>query len=347
VSDTTTSSTSEIGYDAAEEFLGHQTTAQRLQSVLHNNPWISPAAVLVLAAIAFQIVNANFFGGYNLGTIAQQTSFIGALAIGQTIVILTAGIDLSCGAIMVFTSMIMAKLAFANGLPAWLTLIIGVVVGTVAGAVNGLLVTRIKLPPFIVTLGMWFIWKAITSLYAGGSTVRSAEIDPLLIWLGGQFNVFGAPITRGVILMLILFAIFAYIMRYTAWGRHVYASGDDPGAARLAGIEVDRVVLTVYLVAGVIYGISAWILLGFTPTADPNNVPDVNLDTITAVVIGGTSLFGGRGTVIGTLIGAFIVTAFRQGLTLAGLDPAYQTLAVGVLIIAAVAADQWIRKARA
>jgi fructose transport system permease protein len=342
-----TTATSDVGYDAAEEFLGRQTPLQRFQSILHGNPWLSPAFVLIVAAVVFEIVNSNFFGGYNLGVIAQQTSYIGALAIGQTIVILTAGIDLSCGAIMVFSSMVMAKLVFNDHFPGFLGLLLGVVVAVAAGLLNGLLVTRAKLPPFIVTLGTWFVFLALTVLYAGGNTVRSAEIDPLLVWLSAQYTMAGVPITRGVLLMVLMFVVFGYILRYTAWGRHVYAAGDDRDAARLAGIEVDRVVLSVYAVAGLIYGISAWILLGFVGTADPNNASDANLDTITAVVIGGTSLFGGRGVVIGSLIGALIVTAFRSGLTLAGLEPAYQTLSVGILIILAVTADQWIRRARA
>jgi fructose transport system permease protein len=345
VSETTTPP--EVGYDAAEVFLDRQTGLQRFQSVLHANPWLSPLFVLLVSAIAFQFVNSNFFGGFNLGTLAQQTSYIGALAIGQTIVILTAGIDLSCGFIMVLSSMIMAKLAFDDHWPAWLALITGIAAATVFGLLNGVLVTRLKLPPFIVTLGTWFIFQALTVLYAGGSTVRSAEIDPLLVWLSAQYTIFGIPLTRGVFFMVLMFVVFGYILRYTAWGRHVYASGDDPDAARLAGIEVNRTILSVYAVAGFIYGVSAWILLGYVGSADPNNGSDANLGAITAVVIGGTSLFGGRGAVIGSLIGALIVAAFQQGLLLAGLDPAYQVLAVGALIILAVTADQWIRRARA
>lgn len=264
-----TTATSDVGYDAAEEFLGRQTPLQRFQSILHGNPWLSPAFVLIVAAVVFEIVNSNFFGGYNLGVIAQQTSYIGALAIGQTIVILTAGIDLSCGFIMVLSSMIMAKLAFDDHWPAWLALITGIAAATVFGLLNGVLVTRLKLPPFIVTLGTWFIFQALTVLYAGGSTVRSAEIDPLLVWLSAQYTIFSVPLTRGVALMVLLFVIFGYILRYTAWGRHVYASGDDPDAARLAGIEVNRTILSVYAVAGFIYGVSAWILLGYVGSADP------------------------------------------------------------------------------
>ena len=147
-------------------------------------------------------------------------------------------------------------------------------------------------------------------------------------------------------IMLLMYGVLAYSLRFTAWGRHVYATGDDIEAARLAGIETKRVIFSVYLVAGFIFSIAAWILIGRTQSASANNGIDLNLDSITAVVIGGTSLFGGRGRIIGSLYGAIIVGVFRDGLTLAGLAPYYQSLAVGILVITAVSIDQWIRKAR-
>lgn len=147
--------------------------------------------------------------------------------------------------------------------------------------------------------------------------------------------------------MLLLYITVAFVLNKTAWGRHVYAVGDDKEAARLAGIRVNRVLMSVYLVAGAILFLSAWIQIGRANAASPNAGLDLNLDSITAVVIGGTSLFGGRGVIWGTLLGALIVGVFRNGLSLAGLDVLYQTLAVGILVIAAVTMDQWIRKAKA
>jgi len=344
VSDAT--DTKAVSYDAAEEFLDRRTAVQRLQTVLHTYPWLSPGLVLVVSLVAFQFLNSNFLSLLNLGLIAQQTAVVGALAIGQTMIILTAGIDLSCGAIMTLSSMVMAKLAFDNGLPPVLALLVGVAAGAFMGVVNGLLVTRVKLPPFIVTLGTWNVVLATTLLYAGGSTVRNAELPETLLWLGNPIALGGFTITYFVIALVGMYALFGYLLRYTAWGRHVYAVGDDADAARLAGIQVDRVLLSVYGVAGLLFGITGWMLIGRVGSADPNNGVDTNLDSITAVVIGGTSLFGGRGSLLGSLIGALIVASFRSGLTLAGLDPAYQTLAVGILIILAVTADQWIRRAR-
>jgi fructose transport system permease protein len=333
-------------YDAAEEFLYRRTPTQRVQTTLHRYPWLSPAIVLVASVIVFGLLNDKFATPNNLSLITQQVAVVGALAVGQTLIILTAGIDLSCGAIMVFSSMVMAKSAFDSGIPGWLAILLGLVVGGLAGAANGLLVTKVRLPPFIVTLGTLYIFTALTLLYATGRTIRDAELASGLNWLGETFTIGQVRVTTGVVVMLVMYGFFAFVLRYTAWGRHVYAVGDDVESARLAGIQVQRVLMSVYVVAGMIFAITGWILIGRVGAASPNSGIDANLDSITAVVIGGTSLFGGRGTVLGSLIGALIVGVFRNGLTLAGLDVYYQTLAVGILIILAVSVDQWIRRAR-
>ena len=168
---------------------------------------------------------------------------------------------------------------------------------------NGLLVTRIKLPPFIVTLGTLNIFFALNLYISQSETVRGRDMSSLLLWTGNAFEVGGARVTYGAILMLLLFALMAFVLKWTMWGRHVYATGDDREAARLSGIRTDRVLLSVYVVAGLIYAIGAWILIGRIASASPQAGITYNLDTITAVVIGGTSLFGGRGRILGTLLG--------------------------------------------
>jgi fructose transport system permease protein len=333
--------------NAAEELLHRPPTlGQRIHQVLHQQPALSPAIVLVLAGIAFGLLNGRFFRPENLSLVAQQVAVVGSLAVGQTLVILTAGIDLSVGAVMVLSSLVMSKLVFDHGVPGVLALLIGTAVAVAAQALNGLLVTRIKLPPFIVTLGTLGIFTAITLIYAKGQTV-SLQPGAFLLWTGKSISLGRFHITNGVLLMLVLYAVIAFTLRYTAWGRHLYAVGDDAEAARLAGISVNRVLLSAYLVAGLAIAAAAWILVGRVAGGDPNSGLNANLESITAVVIGGTSLFGGRGVVVGSLIGAFIVQVFDNGLALAGFDPNYQVLAVGVLVIAAVSVDQWIRSVKA
>ena len=226
-------------------------------------------------------------------------------------------------------------------------IILGIIAGIIAGGLNGFLIVRFNLPPFIVTLGTLSIWTALTLILFKARTIQGPEIPDQLKWLGNTIKIGDFNLLYGVILMLILYVIFGYILRNTAWGTHIYAVGDDPVAAELSGISTKRVIFSVYLVSGLIIGIAGWITIGRVGSASPNVDPLLNLDTITAVVIGGTSLFGGRGTLIGTLLGAFIIVVVENGLSLAGLDQAYRVLAVGILVILAVAVDQWIRKVRA
>jgi fructose transport system permease protein len=332
---------------AAEQFaLRRQSPIQRLQHVLHAHPSISPLLVLIVSFIIFTILNPRFAAPGTIGIILQQTAVIAALAIGQTLVILTAGIDLSVGAIAILSSLVMATLATQNGLPGWLALLLGIGVGVLAGAVNGLLVTRLKLPPFIVTLGTLSIFTAMALLYSGGQEISRRDLPAIINWTGTPIILGPFRITTGVLLVAVLALIVAFCLSQTAWGRHVYAVGNDIDAARLVGIRVDRVLLSVYTVAGLLYGITAWIQIGRAGTASANAIVDANLDSITAVVIGGTSLFGGRGAIIGTILGALIVGFFRIGLSLAGVDDQWRVLATGVLVIIAVSIDQWIRKVR-
>jgi fructose transport system permease protein len=333
-------------HDLASEFLDRTTPLTRIRNTLHRYPALSPAIVLVIAIIVFGLLNERFLAPANLSLITQQVAVVGTLAIAQTLIILTAGIDLSVGAVMVLTSMVIAQTTSQNGVPGFIGLLLGLIVGLAAGAFNAFLVTKFRLPPFIVTLGTLNIFIALTLLYSAGATVRGTEMPGVLTATGTTFSLAGVNITNGVVLMLLLYIAVAFILGKTAWGRHVYAVGDDKEAARLAGISVNRVLVSVYLAAGAILAVGAWIQIGRSNAASPNAGADLNLDSITAVVIGGTSLFGGRGTIWGTLLGALIVGVFRNGLSLAGLDVLWQTFAVGVLIIIAVSVDQWIRKVR-
>jgi len=325
-----------------------ESMLNRIQHVLHANPILGPLAVLVVAIIAFAIVNGRFLSAANLGLVLQQVTVIATLALGQTLVILTAGIDLSAGAITVFSSILMANMATKLGVPGLPALIIGLILGTAMGAFNGWLVTRVNLPPFIVTLATLSIFFSLTAVVSRSETIRGSDMPAIMTATGNNaFRVAGFSLTWGTIIMLLLFGFFWYALGSTAWGKHVYATGDDVEAARLAGINTRRVLLSVYLVAGLIYAIGAWVLMGRLASASPNVGTEYNLNSITAVVLGGTSLFGGRGLVLGSLVGALIVGVFQNGLQLAGVDVVWQGTAIGLLVLIAVALDQWIRKVKA
>lgn len=320
----------------------------RFHRFLHAQPTVIPAMLLLLAIAVFSTVaGERFLDPFNFSLIVQQVMIIGTLGIAQTVVVLTGGIDLSVGAVMVLSSVVMGRMAVLSGLPPWLALLLGLVTGAICGLINGVLVTRLKLPPFIVTLGTWSVFFALNLAYSRSETIRSQDIAataPLLQWTGKAFDVGGARITTGSILMLVMFVVAWYALRWTAWGQHIYATGDEPEAARLAGIRTGRVLLSAYVVAGVVSAIAGWVLIGRIGSVSPQAGQTGNLDSITAVVIGGTSLFGGRGLIFGTLFGALIVGIFRNGLALSGFDVLWEEFTVGLLIIVAVAVDQWIRR---
>ncbi|MEV0398760.1 ABC transporter permease [Actinoallomurus sp. NPDC050550] len=305
-------------------------------------PAVGPLLALLLACVYFTVRTDRFLTGANLSLIVQQVMVVGALAVGQTLVILTAGIDLSNGAVMALGSIFMTKLAVSSGVPGILAILIGIAVCTAFGALNGALVTMAKLPPFIVTLGTWNIAFALTHVYSKDQTVTG--LPKSLTFLGETFPMYNTDVTYGSVLMLVLFAVAWYVLRQTGAGRHVYAVGDNREAARLTGIPDRRLLLTVYTVAGAVYGIAALLLVGRTSVGDPQAGQTDNLDSITAVVLGGISLFGGRGSIVGALCGALIVGVIRNGLQLTGVPSIYQVLITGILVIVAVSVDQLARR---
>jgi fructose transport system permease protein len=248
----------------------------------------------------------------------------------------------------------MGQFTFRYGLPVEVAVACGLLCGTLCGFINGWLVAVMRLPPFIVTLGMWQIILATNFLYSANETIRSQEIAseaPLLQFFGTTFTIGadeagrgGANFTYGVVFLVTLVLVLAYVLRETAWGRHVYAVGDDPDAAELSGVQVKRTLISVYMLSGLICAFAGWALIGRIGSVSPTSGQLANIESITAVVIGGISLFGGRGSVLGMLFGALIVGVFTLGLRLLGADAQWTYLLIGLLIIAAVAVDQWIRK---
>ncbi|SHG68107.1 ABC transporter permease [Marivita hallyeonensis] len=323
----------------------------KFHHALHTTPALVPLIVLLAAIVVFGLaLGSRFFSPFALTLILQQVQIVGIVAAAQSLVILTAGIDLSVGAIAVISSVVMGQFTFRYGLPPSVAVVCGLAFGTAIGALNGWLIARMKLPPFIVTLGMWQIVLAANFLYSQNETIRSQEIAeqaPLLQLMGAKFNIGGAVFTFGVVFMVLLVLILAYVLKHTAWGRHVYAVGDDPEAAELSGVNVKMTLISVYALAGLICAFAGWALIGRIGSVSPTSGQLLNIESITAVVIGGISLFGGRGSILGTFFGALIVGVFTLGLRLAGADAQWTFLLIGVLIIAAVAVDQWIRKVAA
>jgi fructose transport system permease protein len=316
--------------------------------VFRGSPIMGPLAALILACVFFTTQTDRFLTGANFSLILQQVMVVGTLAIGQTLVILTGGIDLSNGMVMALSSVLMTGLFANQGMDPVVAFLLGMLVAVVFGLINGALITSIRLPPFIVTLGSWNIIMAACLIYSANETLREADVTAATSWLhffGTSFKIGSAAVTLGVLLMLAIYAVLWYVLNYTAWGRHLYAVGDDPDAAQLSGIRVDRVLLATYGLAGVIAAIAAWVSIGRNGSISPSTVvTDYNLQAITAAVIGGISLFGGRGSILGTLFGAVIVGVMSMGLNMMNADPQWKVLLTGALIIGAVAVDQWIRK---
>ena len=338
--------------ETVAEFQHHRRSPlHRVQHALHVTPALVPLIVLLVSIIVFGLLlGSRFFSPFALTLILQQVQIVGIVAAAQSLVILTAGIDLSVGAIMVLSSVVMGQFTFRYGIPAPVAVACGLAVGTACGFLNGWLVSVMRLPPFIVTLGSWQIFLATNYLYSANETIRAQKIEaaaPILQLFGAKFQIGGAVFTVGVVFMIALIVVLGWTLRQTAWGRHVYAVGDDAEAAQLSGVNVKRTLISVYMLSGLICAFAGWALIGRIGSVSPTSGYDANIESITAVVIGGISLFGGRGSIMGSLFGALIVGVFSLGLRLLGADAQWTYFFIGVLIIAAVAVDQWIRKVSA
>ena len=308
------------------------------------------AIVFVLLVVYLSFATSKFLTVSNIVNVFRQVSNQGIIAVGMTMILIMGQIDLSVGAIMVLCSVIMGQFTFRYGLPPGLSILCGLGAGAFFGYLNGVMVARLRLPPFIVTLGMWQILLAANFLYSRNETIRSQDIEaqaPILQLFAAKFTFAGADFTLGTLFMIALMLFLAFVLRHTAWGRHVYAVGDDPQAAELSGINVKATLISVYVIAGLICAMAGWVLIGRIGSVSPNSGQQANIESITAVVIGGISLFGGRGSILGTLFGALIVGVFTLGLRLLGADAQWTYLMIGALIIGAVAIDQRIRRVTA
>lgn len=298
---------------------------------------------LVLVCIILTFANEYFLTTRNLVNVLRQTSINGILAIGMTFVILTRGIDLSVGSVVALAGVVSASFAttsttamVAGGpYPAVLALLIGLAVGLAAGAISGVIVARFKVPAFVATLGMLSAARGLALLYAGGKPVPALTDGYRYIGTG---SILGVPMP--VVLFALVFLASLWVLTSTRFGRHVYAAGGNPHAARVSGVNVRRVTVWVYVISGGLAGLAGMILAARTGSALTQAGIAYELDAIAAVVIGGTSLSGGVGKVTGTLIGALLIAVVNNGLDLMGVESYYQQVIKGMLIVAAVMLDQ-------
>jgi len=297
---------------------------------------LGPLVALFLACAFFAWQSDRFLSGSNFSLILQQVMVVGVVAIGQTLVILTAGIDLSCGMLMALGSIVMTKLAVDYEMSPLLAILCGLMASTAFGFLNGALITRVKLPAFIVTLGTLNIAFAITQIYSKSQTVSG--LPEALEFFGRTFSIGETAVTYGTVLMLVMYLITWFILRDTAPGRHIYALGNNAEATRLMGIDTLRMLLCIYTIAGLLYGVAGLLLVARTGVGDPQAGQTDNLDSITAVVLGGTSLFGGRGKTIHGVLGGLVIGAIYNGLYLLSVPSQWIDVVVAAVLLAGVAA---------
>jgi ribose transport system permease protein len=316
---------------------GRGRTLQVLNSARQVVPQAGLIAGLIVLCVLLTLLSANFLTTGNILNVILQASVFAVLAFGMTFVILTAGIDLSVGSVLALSGAVMASMTAAYG-PA-LGILIGLAVGTLIGTVNGLFVTLTKVAPFIATLAMLAIARGLTYLYTQGTPIRVRSAG---------FTIFGQGLATivpvPVILMFLIFFVCLLVLTQTRFGRYVYAIGSNAEVSRLSGIPINRYVVVVYAISGLCAAIAGLILTARLASADPNNGTGYELQAIAAVVVGGTSLFGGRGGVFGTLLGALIIAVVSNGLVLLNVNPFWQQVVSGAIILLAVLTDSVRRK---
>jgi ribose transport system permease protein/inositol transport system permease protein len=303
---------------------------------------------LVALVVVFAVLQPNFLHPLNLMNVLRQVSISGLIAIGMTFVILTAGIDLSVGSLVALTGLAAAYVAKgglesrfavgaeAAGNPVILAFLTAIAVGMAAGALQGLAITRLRVPPFVVTLGGLSAFRGAALLLSEGGPISG--FSPAYTWWG-QGRIEGVPVP--VVIFLAAAAIAYVVLHYTRYGLHVYAVGGNTAAADLNGVNTRRVVFSVYVIVGFFCGLASFLLSARLNSAEAVAGLGLELDVIAAVVIGGTSLFGGAGGVVGTVIGALLIGVLRNGLVLLNVSPFIQQIVIGLILVAAVAFDQY------
>lgn len=295
-----------------------------------------PLFALLLLFIVIAALNPSFLEPLNIMNLLRQTSINALIAFGMTFIILTGGIDLSVGSILALSSALMAGM-MVSGMDPILAILVGVLLGTLMGVLNGLLITKGKMAPFIATLATMTIYRGLTLVYTEGKPVTGLGDSELFQMLGrGYF--FGIPVP--VVIMIIAFFVLWFLLHKMSFGRKTYAIGGNEKASRISGIKVDRVKIMIYGIAGTMAALAGAILTSRLNSAQPTAGQAYEMDAIAAVVLGGTSLSGGKGRLFGTLIGVLIIGTLNNGLNLLGVSSFYQQVVKGVVIIVAVLLDR-------
>jgi ribose transport system permease protein len=304
-------------------------------------------ASLILLLIYFSFASPAFMQTDNMINILQATAVNGVLAIASTFIIITAGIDLSIGTLMTFTAVMAGVFLTYWGLPMWTGIVAALGTGAVAGLISGTLIAKLKIPPFIATLGMMQAWKGLSLVVSADKPIyftdtenfyrisQDSLIGYVLPWL---------PIPNAGLILLALAIVASIVLKSTALGRYTYAIGSNEEAVRLSGVNVDAWKIAIYSMGGAICGIAGLLLASRINSAQPALGQGYELDAIAAVVIGGTSLSGGTGTILGTIIGAFIMSVLTNGLRILSVAQEWQFVVTGVIIILAVYTDILRRK---
>ena len=297
---------------------------------------------LVVEIILFSQLSPYFFTAENLLNVSLQVSITAIIAAGMSFVILTAGIDLSVGSLVALAG-ILATSVIKIDLPVYLSLPLGILAGVLFGAFSGFIagvfVTKFKITPFIVTLALMTIWRGTAFVYTEGRPIW--ELPEAFTYLGGG-RIIGVPVPT--VIMVIVFFASHIVLTKTRYGRYIYAVGGNLEAARLAGIKTNKILISVYIISGILSAIAGVLLASRINSGQPNAGLMYELDVIAAVVVGGTSLFGGRGTIIGTFLGAMLIAVLRNGLNLLNVGSYVQQVIVGVVILLAVLLDQLRKK---
>ena len=294
-------------------------------------------ALIILMAV-ITIINSNFLTANNLLNLLLQVTSNALIAFGMTFVILTGGIDLSVGSILALSSALTAGL-LGSGMPVTLAILISLILGCILGMMNGLLISYGKLAPFIVTLATMTIFRGATLVYTNGNPITKGLSDTFLFQFLGQGYIVGIPFP--VIIMFIVFIVLYVLLHKTAFGKSVYAIGGNEKAAYISGVKLNKVKIIIYSISGIMASISGLIITSRLISAQPTAGASYEMDAIAAVVLGGTSLSGGKGRILGTLIGALIIGVLNNGLNIIGVSAFWQQVVKGVVILIAVLIDRF------